>query len=126
MTPQFQARGPGYHGFSFPNFTCSFCFCSQAEDEVVLVVFLCIEIIGGLRSYVYSPTPTAAWKFAWDTLASNPSVPASLQDFGAFGSFGSAPRLAVPFHCVQDTINNEFTFTALPEEAALLLAVRSS
>jgi len=50
--------------------------------------------VAGLRSYVYSPTPTSSWKFAWDTLARNPSVPASLQD----------------------TINNEFTFTALPLE----------
>ena len=113
-------------GFRFQISPALFCFCSQAEDEAVLVVFLCMEIIGGLRSYVYSPTPTAAWKFAWDTLASNPSVPASLQDCGAFRSFGSAPRLAVPFVCVQDTINNEFTFTALPLEAALLLAASRS
>ncbi|CAJ1374048.1 unnamed protein product [Effrenium voratum] len=48
----------------------------------------------GARSYVYSPTPTEPWKFAWDVLASNAGIPAD----------------------IKDTINNDFTFTALPEE----------
>eukprot|EP00434_Breviolum_minutum_P040130 symbB.v1.2.035654.t1/scaffold4856.1/size33858/1 len=46
----------------------------------------------GLRNYVYSPTPTEPWKFAWDILATNAAVPQQ----------------------IKDTIANDFTFMALP------------
>eukprot|EP00440_Ansanella_granifera_P001698 gb/GFBE01001831.1/.p1 GENE.gb/GFBE01001831.1/~~gb/GFBE01001831.1/.p1 ORF type:complete len:938 (+),score=190.06 gb/GFBE01001831.1/:1-2814(+) len=46
----------------------------------------------GRRSYTYSPTPTVAWKFAWDTLATHASIPSGLKD----------------------TIRDQFTFMALP------------
>ncbi|CAJ1363362.1 unnamed protein product [Effrenium voratum] len=34
----------------------------------------------GARSYVYSPTPTEPWKFAWDVLASNAGIPADIKE----------------------------------------------
>ncbi|CAE8622772.1 unnamed protein product [Polarella glacialis] len=46
----------------------------------------------GVRNYTYSPAPDVTWKMAWDTLASNPSVPAG----------------------IRSTINSSFTFFALP------------
>lgn len=49
----------------------------------------------GQRSYVYSPTPTEPWKFAWDFLATSTNVPADLKA----------------------TINSNFTFKALSYEA---------
>jgi hypothetical protein len=44
------------------------------------------------RSYTYSPPPTAAWKKAWDLLKTNTAVPTD----------------------IRNTINNQFTFKALP------------
>lgn len=48
----------------------------------------------GVRSYVYTPTPTEPWKFAWDALATGSNVP---QQF-------------------KDTIANDFTFMAMSEQ----------
>lgn len=62
--------------------------CSSAHGVLRILMFklLCqyetmvCHQSSGVRSYVYTPTPTEPWKFAWDALATGSNVPQQFKD----------------------------------------------
>jgi len=96
---------------------------AQCNDPALMNISNSSKGMSGYRNYTYSPTPDTAWKEAWDILATNILVPATIRNTIATSfTFKALPRYTCPYHeryCVpfpgmefKEMPNNYCTFEA--------------